>query len=405
MQHFKRKISSQVIIPSETSPMKKNQINYRVLSNIVLQNKKILSGLITVFIVCFLACGTVMSQQSYYTVTGKVIDKNNKAPLQGASVFAQNTTYGVATDVEGNFTIKLPIGGYSLVITYTGFETESMRISNSNTQIDNLVIEMGAQQKSLEEVSVAISNEVKDGWQKYGVFFTNNFIGQTQFAKEAVIKNHEVLHFYYSKKRNRLKVLAKEPLIVENYALGYKLKFAIDSFTYEYGTNTNLFIGYPLFEEMKGTPQQQTTWMSNRASAYKGSMLQFMRSLYNRTLTENEFELQFIVKNNDDEIPIPLQDLYGAINYQKDDSTKTVEFKPNQPTLAVIYKAKPEQAFLDLDQTAKKDFQLSTLLFTPGESIVIEQNGYYFDQTDIITNGYLGFKKMGDMLPYDYTPE
>ncbi len=405
MQHFKRKISSQVIIPSETSPMKKNQINYRVLSNIFPQNKKIISGLITVFIVCFLTCGTVMSQQSYYTVTGKVIDKNNKAPLQGASVFAQNTTYGVATDAEGNFTIKLPIGGYSLVITYTGFETESMRISNSNTQIDNLVIEMGAQQKSLEEVSVAISSEVKDGWQKYGVFFTNNFIGQTQFAKEAVIKNHEVLHFYYSKKRNRLKVLAKEPLIVENYALGYKLKFAIDSFTYEYSTNTNLFIGYPLFEEMKGTPQQQITWMNNRASAYKGSMLQFMRSLYNRTLTENEFELQFIVKNNDDEIPIPLQDLYGAINYQKDDSTKTVEFKPNQPTLAVIYKAKPEQAFLDLDQTAKKDFQLSTLLFTPGESIVIEQNGYYFDQTDIITNGYLGFKKIGDMLPYDYTPE
>ncbi len=405
MQHFKRKISSQVIIPFETSPMKKNQINYRVLSNIFPQNNKILSSLITVFIVCFLTCGTVMSQQSYYTVSGKVIDKNNKAPLQGASVFAQNTTYGVATDAEGNFTIKLPIGGYSLVITYTGFETESMRISNSNTQIDNLVIEMGAQQKSLEEVSVAISNEVKDGWQKYGVFFTNNFIGQTQFAKEAVIKNHEVLHFYYSKKRNRLKVLAKEPLIVENYALGYKLKFAIDSFTYEYGTNTNLFIGYPLFEEMKGTPQQQITWMNNRASAYKGSMLQFMRSLYNRTLTENEFELQFIVKNNDDEIPIPLQDLYGAINYQKDDSTKTVEFKPNQPMLAVIYKAKPEQAFLNLDQTAKKDFQLSTLLFTPDESIVIEQNGYYFDQTDIITNGYLGFKKIGDMLPYDYTPE
>ena len=39
------------------------------------------------------------------------------------------------------------------------------------------------------------------------------------------------------------------------------------------------------------------------------------------------------------------------------------------------------------------------------ESIVIEQNGYYYDQTDITTNGYLGFKKIGDMLPYDYLPE
>ncbi|MDQ6844132.1 MAG: hypothetical protein M3Z92_07255, partial [Bacteroidota bacterium] len=113
-----------------------------------------------------------------------------------------------------------------------------------------------------------------------------------------------------------------------------------------------------------------------------------------------------IVKNNDEEIPIPLQNLYGALNYTKDDSTNTVEFKPNQPTLAVIYnRAKPEQAYLDFDQTAKKDFQLSTLLFAPDESIVVEKNGYYFDQTDITTNGYLGFKKIGDMLPYDYSPQ
>ena len=40
--------------------------------------------------------------------------------------------------------------------------------------------------------------------------------------------------------------------------------------------------------------------------AYKGSMLQFMRSLYNRTLTENGFELQYIVKTNDEET-IPLK--------------------------------------------------------------------------------------------------
>ena len=157
---------------------------------------------------------------------------------------------------------------------------------------------------------------------------------------------------------------------------------------------------------MTGTPEQKETWANNRALAYKGSLLQFMRSVYNKSLQENGFELQFIVKNNEEETPIPLQNLYGALNYEKDDSTNTVEFKPNQPLLAVIYnKEKPEQAFLDFDQAAKKNFQLSTLLFAPGESIVIEQNGYYFDQTDITTDGYLGFKKIGDMLPYDYVPQ
>lgn len=326
--------------------------------------------------------------------------------MQAASVFAQNTTFGEATNADGNFIIKLPNGGYSLVVTYTGYETEAIRISNTSSQNDSLVFELSPKEKSLEEVTIAISNEVKDGWQKYGEFFTQNFIGQSKFAKQCVIKNPEVLHFYFSKKRNRLKVSATKPLMVNNFALGYNLKFTIDSFTNDYNTHTNLFIGYPLFEEMQGTPEQQQAWKENRSVAYKGSMLQLMRSIYNRTLEKDGFELQFIIKNNDEEIPIPLQNLYGALNYEKDDSTNTVEFRPNQNEVAVIYKnAKPEQAYLISDSSIKKDFQLSTLFFAPDESITIEQNGYYYDQTDITANGYLGFKKTGDMLPYDYVPE
>ena len=51
------------------------------------------------------------SQSTAYVVTGKVVDKNSTMPLAGASVFAQNTTFGVATDAEGNFKLKLPNGG------------------------------------------------------------------------------------------------------------------------------------------------------------------------------------------------------------------------------------------------------------------------------------------------------
>jgi hypothetical protein len=360
-----------------------------------------------IFIVSiFVFNNSIFSQITYYVVKGRVIDKNTKAPLQGASVFAQNTTFGEATNADGYFTLKIPSGGYSIIVTFTGYETGTARISNTSQQNDSLVFELSPKEKSLEEVTIAISNEVKDGWQKYGEFFTQNFIGQSKFAKQCVIKNPEVLHFYFSKKRNRLKVLANEPLIVNNFALGYNLKFAIDSFTNEYNTNTNLFIGYPLFEAMQGTPEQQQTWKENRSIAYKGSMLQLMRSIFNKTLNEDGFEIQFVVKNNEKEMPIKLGNLYGALNYDKDDSTNTVEFMPNQNEVAVIYNnAKPEQVYLDADPTIKKDFQLSTLSFAPGESIVIEQNGYYFDQTDITTNGYLAFKKIGDMLPYDYVPE
>lgn len=346
------------------------------------------------------------AQTSYYIVKGKVIDKNTRMPLQGASVFAQNTTIGEASDSSGNFSITLPDGGYSLAATYTGYETESIRINHSSAQNDSLIIELNPEVKSLEAVTISISNEVKDGWAKYGSFFTDNFIGQSKFAKQCVIKNPEVLHFYFSKKINRLKVLAKEPLIVDNFALGYTLKFAIDSFTNYYNTKTNLFIGYPLFEEMQGDSAQQKRWTENRAIAYKGSLLQLMRGIYSRTLQEDGFELQFVVNNKGEDFPIHLENLYGALNYKMDDSTKTLEFYPNQSEVAVIYKkAKPEKAYLNMDSTVKKDFELSTIIFPKGESFFIEPNGFFYDQEDIITNGYLGFKKMGDMLPYDYDPD
>jgi len=343
-------------------------------------------------------------QATYYTITGKVIDKASTTPLGAASVFAQNTTFGVATDADGNFKLKIPNGGYELIITFTGYETENIRISQA-TAAENLLIGLKKREKSLEEVSVVASNEVKDGWLKYGQFFTENFIGKTEFSKQTVIKNPEALKFFYSKKRNRLKVLSGDPLTVANDALGYTIRFAIDSFTYEYNTGANQFIGYPLFEEMQGSAAQQLVWQQNRRRAYQGSQLHFMRSLYNKKLADEGFEVQFLVKYNGDESTIPLKNVNGALNYTKDDSTNTVEFKPNQPDLVVFYlMAKPEQGYFEYDPKAKKDYQVSTLTVATGESIIIEQNGYYFDQAALTTNGYWAFKKVGDMLPYDYVP-
>ena len=347
----------------------------------------------------------LFSQESHFTVNGKVFDKNTKIPLSAASVFAQNTTFGVATDSEGNFKLKLPSGGYILVITFTGYETESIRISN-NSDLSNILIELKPRERSMEEVSVVSSNEVKDGWQKYGQFFTDNFIGKSGFSTQASIKNPEVLKFYFSKKRNRLKVLATEPLVVLNDALGYNLKFAVDSFTYEYNSGTTLFVGYPLYEEITGTPEQVVRWKENRKLAYKGSQLHFMRSIFNKTIAGDGFEVQFLVKNNKSEKTIPVTNIYAALNYEKDDSTKTVEFFPNQPDVIIIYKnAKPPSSYLEFDSKANKEFQVSVLTFTPEHSIVIEQNGYFFEQADLTVNGYWGFQKIGDMLPYDYVIE
>ncbi|MEO5647130.1 MAG: carboxypeptidase-like regulatory domain-containing protein [Chitinophagaceae bacterium] len=358
----------------------------------------------SIIISLFLLISGLGFSQTHYTVSGKIIDKNSKAALQGASVFAQNTTFGVATDAEGQFTLRLPAGGYDLVVTYTGYETESVRINNATAEDKNFSIELKPRERSLEEVSVVVSTEVKDGWVKYGGFFFENFIGKSEFSQQCQIRNPEVLKFYFSKKRNRLRVLANEPLVVANNALGYNIKYAIDSFTYDYNTSIAFFAGYPLFEEMEGDDVKKTLWKENREVAYAGSMLHFMRSLYNKTVEHEGFEVQFLVKNDDKETALQLKDIYPAINYLKDDSAKTVEFRPNQPDIAVIYKyEKPEQVYLDLfDTNGSKELQVSLLNILPNESIVIEANGYYYEQADLTFNGYWGFEKVGDMVPYDF---
>ena len=364
--------------------------------------KKILS---LFCLLCFV-CG-VMAQSNVYLITGKALDAVSKLPLQGASVFAQNTTIGTATGPQGDFTLRLLNGGYDLIVTYTGYQTVTRRITTADALDKNIVIELTQKEKSLEDVVVRSSNEVKDGLEKYGSFFTDNFIGKTANSSSCTIKNKDVLKFYYYKKKDRLKVLATAPLEIENNALGYKIKYTLDSFTHEYGSQLSTYSGYPLFEDMQPINEaQKDTWYANRLKAYYGSMLHFMRSVYDKNIKEQGFEIQFVAKDKDVETAIPVVDFYGALNYNKTDSNQLVEITPNQSNVAVLYtRQAPDSVYISQTGDVPRNFQLSILTITPEQSVGIEQNGYFFDQNDIIINGYWTWQKVADVLPYDFKPQ
>lgn len=349
---------------------------------------------------------TSFSQATNFVITGKVINAETKMPLQAASVFAENTTIGTATDAEGNFKLYLPNGGYELVVTFTGFNTETKRINTADANNTGIVFELKQKEKEMQAVAVIASNEVKDGLEKYGSFFMDQFIGKTANSKGCTIKNKEVLKFFFSKRRNRLKVTASEPLIIENNALGYNIKYALDSFTHEYATQVSLYTGNPLFEEMTTTdPAQQAKWKKAREEAYKGSVLHFMRSVYNKQLREEGFEIQYVVDINGRDSALKLKNFYAALNYQKNDSLQIVDIRPNQNRVGVIYtKEKPAAAYLVENEKEPVDFQFSVLTFLPGHSITIEQNGYFFEQNDLTTNEYWTWERIADQVPYDYVP-
>ncbi|MFM9908549.1 MAG: carboxypeptidase-like regulatory domain-containing protein [Chitinophagaceae bacterium] len=348
------------------------------------------------FLLTIIAFSTT-AQEKNFTILGKVTDSASKIPLAGASAFCPNTTYGSVSTNEGLFFLRLPAGGYDLVISYTGYEKKLYRISNNQTATDTLFIELVKQEKAMEEVAVVASNEVADGWAKYGKFFLDNFIGNSPNAPQCKLQNPEALHFFFAKKRNRLKVTTKEDLIIYNYALGYTIRYQLDSFNYDYNTNISQFTGYPLFIEMDTTVEAKTQFIKNRARTYLGSRLHFMRSFYNSMVTEEGFIVEQL--NSDPKKGVILTDLYNNEQYASDSGDIIVGWKGKY---RVSYKRVfPDKKFLeDFKLPSDTRYQITVLDVLDG--FVIERNGYFYEQYDIINTGYWAWKKLSETLPYDY---
>jgi CarboxypepD_reg-like domain len=342
------------------------------------------------------------ARQKEFVVLGKVVDSATHQPLNGASAYCQNTTHGTITNGEGLFYMRLPNGGYDLVVSYTGYDKAVLRISSSQLMADTLLIELAKQDQTLTEVAVVASNEVADGLAKYGSFFTDHFIGTTPNAAQCSIQNPEVLHFFYTKKRNRLKVTAKEDVIIRNDALGYTIRYQLDSFSYDYNTNISQYTGFPFFQEMDSTEAMKAIWAKNRAKTYLGSRLHFMRSLYDSTTIDEGF---IVEKMEDDPKSIKgtiINDLYNAELYVADSSDVTINWEGRY---RISYKTVfPEKKFLqEFKLPANSRMQVTLLDITNG--FVIEENGYFYEQYEVINTGYWAWKKLAELLPYNYEYE
>ena len=72
-------------------------------------------------------------------VRGMVIDEENKEPVIGAGVFIDGTNKGIATDIDGQFALKVP-SDTSLVISYIGYEKQKVHVSSLLRSEDNVII-------------------------------------------------------------------------------------------------------------------------------------------------------------------------------------------------------------------------------------------------------------------------
>ena len=70
-----------------------------------------------------------------YTVTGTVTDPTGE-PLIGVSIIIKNTSQGTVTDIDGNYTLKVPAGKESEIeFSYVGYQTVAHKVKGA-TKID-----------------------------------------------------------------------------------------------------------------------------------------------------------------------------------------------------------------------------------------------------------------------------
>lgn len=235
-----------------------------------------------------------MQAQSQYYIKGRVVQGTNGEPIARASVFISNSTKGTITNADGSFELyDVPAGKHELVISSIGYNTEVYPYSASQLP---LKLEVHLQPKASELATVIVEPDEEQGWNKWGKFFLDNFIGTSNNAADCRLLNPKVLRFKRSKKNNTLTVIADEPLIIENRALGYKIKYQMEEFSYDFNTKFLVYLGYPLFEDMRGSNRQIDRWANAREKAYNGSIHHFMHSLYHNQVLPEGFEIRRMVK-------------------------------------------------------------------------------------------------------------
>jgi TonB-dependent SusC/RagA subfamily outer membrane receptor len=232
-----------------------------------------------------------------YTVAGKVSDRENGTAIANANVFLNNATIGGKTAGDGTFKFsQVKSGTYHLIISIIGFNTyeTTIRIDNDIKLPD---IYLDRKVAMLSEVRITPKEDPER--EANLELFKQAFLGTSQLANQCKLINPEVLDFDYDKKDRVLTAESADMLIIENNALGYRIKYLLSDFIYDQAGGRFLYGGRAFFEEMTGSDLQLKKWIEARQEVYKNSLQHFFRAAINNQLREAGFNV-FRLQNNPD---------------------------------------------------------------------------------------------------------
>ncbi|WP_420388484.1 carboxypeptidase-like regulatory domain-containing protein [Roseivirga sp.] len=393
--------------------------------------------------------GTIIILKRIYserTITGQVLDKTTQEPLPFANVFIDNSTLGLATDLEGRFKIdNIPDIGFNLVVSYVGYKSKSIPFNyKQEVENRNFIIEMELDSIALEEIMVIGQARRRNDREKRRLFkrFEEEFLGKSENAKECVIVNPEVLEFEVLDSLNNYRVTAEDMLYIENNALGFRIGYLLEEFIFENGTKVN--IGSAQFKELEPKSRRQyRKWEEARDKAYRGSVLHFLNALIMDQLDEEGFKVnivQYDSVTSEYTTPLNPQPLDQILQVEKTDKeylyrlttvgdievTYTREFEDDD--YKKLYRSSSKSGnYKYTDKKARSSIALSenqsltsyqvfgidldeldlfqkSIIFFNEKTTTINFPGQFLQPRDVTFGGWWRWGAFSDVLPLNYRP-
>jgi hypothetical protein len=335
-----------------------------------------------------------LSKQNGTVITGEILD-SLKNPIPFAAVYLSHTTVGTSANNDGQFKITAPENGvYELVVTCIGYKSFKKSIEVEGVGL-TFKITLLPNYKVLNDVVVT----AKDKYRKRNLaMFRRIFLGTDYNSTFCEILNTEDLRLTYDKESDVLDGYSVKPLIIENKALGYMIKYDLVDFHYMQNSDKYQFSGNPFFMDLNGSPEEMKKWNNNRIYAYYGSRMHFLRALYNKKLFHEGFTI-YEFKPVDLNQPFPNEKILNITD---------IRIAEDADNVAIYYPRKIEINFSRINNGLFAGSNDEYIVYSSRASftrpINVYSNGFFQDGYSISWEGRMSDQRMANTLPYDYQP-
>jgi len=329
---------------------------------------------------------TYFSLGQSQTFKGTVYDQSTDSTLSFAVIYISGTSIGTYSDINGNFELNISKNiSKPITISLVGYYSVTLSEYSSNK---NYKIYLSTKTYELNEVVV---KGKKGKWDTYLQIFKRQFLGSSTNASMCDILNERDLRFY-NINDTTISAYSLNPLIIHNKALCYNITYYLDKFIYNYQKDekhiyneTCFILGNYLFKDdlLTLSESEKIAVEERRRSAYLGSRMHFFRLLY---LGNIHYRGKSIIALSDSVTTPTVFLIYTKTNSKsfviKKDSLSG--YLRNKGEISVKYKG------------------ISSRINVKKDSVYFEKYGFY-DPFGVDFSGDMSDRRIGDLLPYEYS--